>query len=199
MSETPKKPRRKECKVAVKTLRDRLRDRHGRYLSMLAREVNFVWNYCNELSMQVLAREGRFLSAFDFHEFTRGASKEGLHLHSQTIQAISEQYVENRVTAGKRRLAWRASSGARRALRVDSVQRLGHCNRLKARFALGAGGCRSLTAMGLPPTPSDPAPFPRMHGAAGISMRWWRCPWRQACSRICWMWALIWGSKIWPP
>ncbi len=116
MGETTKKPGRKGCTVAVKTLRMRLRDRHAPTLAGLAREVNFVWNYCNELNMRVLARERRFLSAFDFHEFTKGASKEGLGLHSQTIQAISEQYVENRITACASRLAWRASFGARRSL-----------------------------------------------------------------------------------
>ena len=35
----------------IKVLRLRLEDRHARFLRDLAREVNFVWNYCNELQM----------------------------------------------------------------------------------------------------------------------------------------------------
>ena len=41
-------------------------------------------------------REGRFMSAYDMAKFTKGASKEGLSLHSQTIQAVSEEYVARR-------------------------------------------------------------------------------------------------------
>jgi hypothetical protein len=72
----------------TKVLRLRLKDKHAKFLRGLAREVNFVWNYCNELQMMMFNRERRFLSGFDFAKFTRGATKEGLHLHSQTVQAM---------------------------------------------------------------------------------------------------------------
>lgn len=44
----------------TRTLRLRLKDKHSAFLREQAREVNFVWNYCNELSYKILQREGRF-------------------------------------------------------------------------------------------------------------------------------------------
>jgi putative transposase len=78
--------------------------------------VNFVWNYCNELQITMFNRERRFLSGYDFAKFTRGATKEGLHLHSQTVQAIAEEYATRRRQFRKVRLRWRKSSGSRRSL-----------------------------------------------------------------------------------
>ena len=100
----------------VKVLRLRLKDKHAKFLTELAREVNFVWNYCNELQMTMFNRERRFLSGYDFAKFTRGATKEGLHLHSQTVQAIAEEYATRRRQFRKVRLSWRKSSGSRRSL-----------------------------------------------------------------------------------
>ena len=82
----------------------------------LASEVNFVWNYSKELSLKVLEREHRFMSAFDMAEFTRGADKEGLQLHSQTVQAVSEEYCKRRKQFKKAKLRWRVSKGSRRSL-----------------------------------------------------------------------------------
>jgi len=96
-----------KCKV----LRLRLKDKHAKLLSDLAREVNFVWNYCNELQITMFNRERRFLSGYDFATFTRGATKEGLHLHSQTVQAIAEEYAMRRRQFRKVRLSWRKSTG----------------------------------------------------------------------------------------
>ena len=81
-----------------------------------------MWDYVNELSLRVWEREGRFLSGYDFHPFTRGAGKAGLNLHSQTIQAIGDEYAVRRKQACKTKLPWRVSGGARRSLRVDPVQ-----------------------------------------------------------------------------
>jgi putative transposase len=77
-------------------LRLRLKDKHAKFLRELAGEVNFVWNYCNELQTTMFNRERRFLSGYDFAEFTRGATKEGLHLHSQTVQAVAQEYAVRR-------------------------------------------------------------------------------------------------------
>jgi putative transposase len=100
----------------IKVLRLRLKDKHAKFLNDLAREVNFVWNYCNDLQITVFNRERRFLSGFDFAKFTRGATKEGLHLHSQTVQAIAEEYATRRRQFKKVRLSWRKSTGSRRSL-----------------------------------------------------------------------------------
>jgi IS605 OrfB family transposase len=100
----------------TKVLRLRLKDKHAKFLRNLAGEVNFVWNYCNELQITMFNRERRFLSGYDFAKFTRGATKEGLHLHSQTVQAIAEEYATRRKQFRKVRLSWRKSTGSRRSL-----------------------------------------------------------------------------------
>jgi putative transposase len=100
----------------TKVLRVRLKDKHAKVLGALAREVNFVWNYCNNLQITMFNRERRFLSGYDFAKFTRGATKEGLHLHSQTVQAIAEEYATRRRQFKKVRLSWRKSTGSRRSL-----------------------------------------------------------------------------------
>jgi hypothetical protein len=100
----------------TKVLRLRLKDKHAKFLSELAREVNFVWNYCNELQITMFNRERRFLSGYDFAKFTRGATKEGVHLHSQTVQGIAEEYATRRRHCRQVRLSWRKSTGSRCSL-----------------------------------------------------------------------------------
>src|SRR6202049_4616710 len=100
----------------IKVLRLRLKDKHAKFLSGLAREVLFRSNYCNDLQITMFNRQRRFLSGFDFAKFTRGATKEGLHLHSQTVQAIAEEYATRRRQFKKVRLSWRKSTGSRRSL-----------------------------------------------------------------------------------
>src|SRR5258707_3782581 len=88
----------------TKVLRLRLKDKHAQLLGALAREVNFVWNYCNELQITVFNRERRFLSGYDFAEFTRGATKEGAKL------AIAQRAgKKNRVRAIHAKIAKRRS------------------------------------------------------------------------------------------
>ena len=99
----------------IRTLRLRIKDKHRSWLNAQAREVNFVWNFCNDLSQRVLKREGRFINAFELQKFTDGASKECL-LHSHTIQAVGKEYVTRRLQFKKARLNWRKSGGVRRSL-----------------------------------------------------------------------------------
>ena len=106
----------KVTQATVKTLRLRVKDKHAKMLCAQAREVNMVWDFVNELSMKHTERTGKFFSSYDLHPYTRGAAKEGLSLHSQTTQAISEEYVTRRKQFKKKRLSWRKSGGARRSL-----------------------------------------------------------------------------------
>lgn len=97
-----------------RTLHLRVRDKHAKWLLERARAVNFVWNYDNELTSKVLEREGRFLSGYELHEFTRGATKAGLlPLLAQTVQAVNEEYARRRQQARKARLRWRVSDPKR--------------------------------------------------------------------------------------
>ena len=99
----------------TKTLKVRVRDKHAPLLNSMARSVNFVWNFVNELSQRSIKERGVFLSAYDMHPYTKGAGKE-LGLHSQTLQCIAGEYVTRRKQFKKARLSWRKSGGVRRSL-----------------------------------------------------------------------------------
>ena len=101
----------------MKTLKLRIRDKHCKVLDQLAFEVNFVWNYVNDLGFKHLKRKGEFLSAYDIAEYTKGTSKE-CNLHSQTVQAITEELITRRKQFKKAKLKWRVSNkkSARRSL-----------------------------------------------------------------------------------
>lgn len=97
----------------LKTYQYRVKDSHSRkVLNTLKKSVNFVWNFCNQTQRLSLRRKD-FLGKFDFSNLTSGTSKE-LGLHSQTVQAICEEYA-NRVKQfrkpflrwrGRRHLGW---------------------------------------------------------------------------------------------
>ncbi|WP_180075330.1 RNA-guided endonuclease TnpB family protein [Acinetobacter sp. YH12254] len=101
----------------MKTLKLRIKDKHCKVLEQLASEVNFVWNYVNDLSSKHLKRTGDFFSAFDMTQYTKGTSKL-CGLHSQTVQGITEEYVDKRRQHKKAKLKWRVSNkkSARRSL-----------------------------------------------------------------------------------
>ena len=94
----------------MKTLKLRIKDKHAKVLIQFASEANFVWNYVNDLCFKHLKCTGKFFSAFDIAAYTKGASKSGLNLHSQTIQAITEELVIRRKQFKKAKLNWRVSN-----------------------------------------------------------------------------------------
>jgi len=100
----------------VRVLRFRIKDKHVDWLSSLAREVNMVWNYCNDLSMKVFERERRFMSGFDLQKYLKGSSKAGLQIGSPVFQQVAEAYATRRRQHKKVRLSWRKSRGVRRSL-----------------------------------------------------------------------------------
>lgn len=87
----------------------------SRSLRVGANKVNHTWNYCNETSLKAIKRDGKFLSAFDLSNLMAGTSKT-LKIHSQTVQAVAEEYAKSRKHAKKRKLEWRSSYGSRRSL-----------------------------------------------------------------------------------
>ena len=102
--------------VATQVLRLRIKDKHAKHLLVQSREVNQVWNYCQETSLKILERERRFCTGYDLDQLTAGATKEGLSLHSQTVQAVSAEYCVRRRQFKKAKLRWRVSHGSRRSL-----------------------------------------------------------------------------------
>ena len=99
----------------TKTLKVRVKNKHIPLLNRMARSVNLVWNFVNELSHRSIKERGVFLSNFDFHPYTKGAGKE-LGLHSQTLQCISKEYVTRRIQFKKSKLRWRKTQGVGRSL-----------------------------------------------------------------------------------
>ena len=78
------------------------------HLLRLASSVNFVWNYCNEVSSRSIEYNNKWLCGFDLDKLTNGCSKD-LGLHSQTIQAITKEYATRRRQFKKKKLAWRST------------------------------------------------------------------------------------------
>ena len=93
----------------MKTLKLRIKDKHCKVLNQMASEVNFVWNYVNDLCFKHLQRKQQFFSAYDIAKYTKGTSKE-CNLHSQTIQAVTEELVTRRKQFKKSKLKWRVSN-----------------------------------------------------------------------------------------
>ena len=89
-------------------LRLRIYRKHYAKLNKLASAVNFVWNYVNDLCLQMWRRKRVFPSAYDIAEYTKGAGEE-LGLHSQTIQFIREKHYQARKQHKKVKLAWRTN------------------------------------------------------------------------------------------
>ena len=93
------------------TVKLRLRDKHAASLNPQARAVNFVWNYCNDAQKHAFetkrAWKDKWLSYKTFAGLTAGAVKEGLDLHSHTVQRVCKQYVTSRKQHKKRWLRYR--------------------------------------------------------------------------------------------
>ena len=96
---------------ATKTLKLRIKDKHAAVLSLMAREVNQVWNYCNETSSRAIRERREWLSGFDLQKLTAGYSKcEGVRIGSATVQLVCEEYATRRKQFKKARLNWRVSN-----------------------------------------------------------------------------------------
>jgi IS605 OrfB family transposase len=116
LEKKPETDNAKDERNTMRTLHIRIGDKHAKFLRALAYDVNQVWNFCNALSIKVFERERRFMSGYDLQKYTDGASKEGINLHSQTIQAIASEYATRRKQFKKVRLSWRKCGGLRRSL-----------------------------------------------------------------------------------
>lgn len=82
--------------TSTRVLRLRLKDKHAPALRAMAADVNYVWNYVNELSLKVLQREHRFIGGFELQRYLNGASKEGLAIGSAVFQQVAEEFAIRR-------------------------------------------------------------------------------------------------------
>lgn len=52
------------------TLKLRIKDKHCKVLNEMARSVNFVWNYCNELTYRSAREKMKYLSAYNIAPYS---------------------------------------------------------------------------------------------------------------------------------
>jgi len=115
-------------KKTYKTLSVYVEDRHYKKLNRMANEVNYVWNYINDLSYRhirdnrpVLDEDGNilygrnFLSAFSMQQYLSGSTKY-FELHSKSFMEIAKEYVTRRKQFKKNKLKWRTSKGSKKSL-----------------------------------------------------------------------------------
>lgn len=69
--------------------------------------VNYAWNYCNQVNQERWAKFRKTFSAFDLNKLTSRCAKD-LGLHSQTVQAVCEEYAKACKQFKKTRLSWRS-------------------------------------------------------------------------------------------
>ncbi len=99
---------------STKTLKLRIKDKHARVLSAMAREVNQVWNHINAISAKAARPfhgKPQFLSGYDLQKFTAGFSKcDDVSVGSVTVQLVCVEYATRRKQFKKTRLNWRVSN-----------------------------------------------------------------------------------------
>lgn len=78
----------------------------ARRLDHMARQVNLVWNFCNDTQRHAVRWGCKWPSGYDLNALTNGAGKE-LGLGAQTVQAIGQQFAQSRSQRRKRRLRYR--------------------------------------------------------------------------------------------
>lgn len=94
--------------MKLTTYRFRLKDSSCRVrLRKLGWACNDVFNYCNERNAYQWSFRRKLLSAFDLNKLTAGVGKE-LGLHSQTVQAVCEEYAKCGKQFKRPKLNWRS-------------------------------------------------------------------------------------------
>jgi len=93
--------------MTIKTIKIRIKDSTTKQkLSKMARSINYVWNYCNEVSYKAIREQGDWLSFTDLQNLTKGANKE-LGLNSASVQMVCREFVTRRRQFKKRKLRFR--------------------------------------------------------------------------------------------
>lgn len=56
--------------TTIKILKLRVKDKHRDVLCLMAKNVNYVWNFVNELSTRSIFEHNKFLSGRDLQKYT---------------------------------------------------------------------------------------------------------------------------------
>lgn len=98
-------------KRVIRTLQVRVKDRHAKVLLSMARDVNTVWNFSNELSFRAISERNQWMSGFDLQKYTNGFSKcDGVFIGATTQQLVCEEYATRRKQFKLIKLRWRVSN-----------------------------------------------------------------------------------------
>ena len=90
------------------TLQYRIKDEtSGKHLQKMGYSVNFCWNFCNQSNMERWSKFRKTFSNYDLHKLTAGCGKD-LGLHSQTLQAVCDEYAKAGKQFKKVKLNWRS-------------------------------------------------------------------------------------------
>ena len=97
--------------TVIKTLHLRVKDKHAELLRKMARDVNMVFNFCNETSRKALRDRNQWLSGYDLQKLVAGFSKcDGVMINADTAQKVCEEFAARRRQFKKVRLNWRVSN-----------------------------------------------------------------------------------------
>lgn len=85
----------------------RIKDKTSKkVLNELTSKVNFVWNYCNEVSYKSIKSYSKWLSKYDLINMAANTSKD-LNVHAKTIELVCQEYTKKRRQYKKLKLKWR--------------------------------------------------------------------------------------------
>ena len=96
----------------TKTLRVRIKDKHVPLLRRMAREVNIVWNYCNQANSDHWRKHRRHLTGFDLNKLCTGSGPAFDLIGDSTIQEVGQHYASKRMELPRFRgqfIAWHSS------------------------------------------------------------------------------------------
>lgn len=94
--------------MKLSTYQYRIKDQTtSKHLTKTSYSVNYVWNYCNQVNQERWSKFRKTFSAFDLNKLTTGCAKD-LGLHSQTVQAVAEEYATKCKQFKKVKLNWRS-------------------------------------------------------------------------------------------
>lgn len=89
--------------------RYRVKDKHSSQLNRMAKSVNLVWNYCNDVQKHALKWNQKWPTHFDLTLKTTGITKL-LEINSQSIGQTCKQFVQSRKATKKSYLRYRGKN-----------------------------------------------------------------------------------------
>lgn len=106
--------------VSTVTISCKVRPEAYAWLDQAAREVNQVWNYCNEVSYKGwhgrYGRKRKWVSAFDMNSLLAGCGEVFDRIGIDVAQTVAGEHATRRSQFKRSKLSWRKSGGSRRSL-----------------------------------------------------------------------------------